>query len=174
MNNNIGKPSQRLQELGIILPPVPTPVAAYVPCTRVNNMLQTSGQLPMLAGKLAIIGKVGQGVSLEEAQQAARLCAINALAALVSKVDISDIDSNSGDTIDEGKLIDAIARIWHVTVFVNSAPGFTDQALVANGASELFKELFGQAGEHTRSAVGVAELPINAPVEVEVRAVVGR
>jgi enamine deaminase RidA (YjgF/YER057c/UK114 family) len=142
--------STRLSELGIELPPVVKPVAAYVPAVRTGNLVYTAGQLPMVAGALPATGSVGGGVTPEEAKALARICALNALAA---------VDSLVG--------IDAISRVVKVVGFVASAPGFHGQPGVVNGASELFGEVFGDAGAHARSAVGVAELPLNAPVEVE-------
>jgi enamine deaminase RidA (YjgF/YER057c/UK114 family) len=142
--------SIRLSELGIELPPVVKPVAAYVPAVRTGNLVYTAGQLPMVAGELPATGSVGGGVTPEEAKALARICALNALAA---------VDSLVG--------IDAISRVVKVVGFVASAPGFHGQPGVVNGASELFGEVFGDAGAHARSAVGVAELPLNAPVEVE-------
>jgi enamine deaminase RidA (YjgF/YER057c/UK114 family) len=143
--------SQRLAELGIDLPAVVAPVAAYVPATRTGNLVYTSGQLPMVAGALPQAGKVGDTVSPEEAKALARTCGLNALAA---------VDSLVG--------IDSVTRVVKVVGFVASAPGFNGQPGVVNGASELFGEVFGDAGAHARSAVGVSELPLNAPVEVEI------
>ncbi|MGV0835678.1 RidA family protein [Mycolicibacterium thermoresistibile] len=142
--------STRLSELDISLPEVATPVAAYVPAVRTGNLVYTSGQLPMVDGSLAATGKVGAGVTPEQAKTLARVCALNALAA---------VHALTG--------IDAVTRIVKVVGFVASAPGFTAQPGVVNGASELFGEIFGEAGAHARSAVGVAELPLDAPVEVE-------
>lgn len=142
--------SARLAELGITLPAVAAPLAAYVPAARTGNLVYTSGQLPLDAGKLTHAGKVGAEVSPEEAKDAARTCALNALAA---------VDALVG--------IDNVKRVVKVVGFVSGAPGFTGQPGVVNGASELFGEVFGDAGIHARSAVGVAELPLNAPVEVE-------
>ena len=144
-------PAQRLAELGLTLPPVVAPVAAYVPAVRTGAFVYTSGQLPMVDGKLPAVGKVGAEVSGTDAADLARTCALNALAAAASAA---------------GGL-DAIARIVKVTGFVASAPGFSGQPQVVNGASELLLEVFGEDGRHARSAVGVAELPLNAPVEVE-------
>jgi enamine deaminase RidA (YjgF/YER057c/UK114 family) len=127
------------------------PVAAYVPAVRTGGLVYTSGQLPMVDGKLPAVGKVGAEVSGTDAADMARTCALNALAAAASAA---------------GGL-DAIARIVKVTGFVASAPGFSGQPQVVNGASELLIEVFGADGRHARSAVGVAELPLNAPVEVE-------
>jgi len=142
--------SERLAELGIILPAVAKPLAAYVPAVRTGTLVYTSGQLPLQAGDLTHIGKVGAEVTPEQAKVAARTCALNALAA---------IDALVG--------IDAVIRIVKVVGFVASAPGFSGQPGVVNGASEVFGELFGDAGAHARSAVGVSELPLGAPVEVE-------
>jgi enamine deaminase RidA (YjgF/YER057c/UK114 family) len=143
--------SARLDELGIALPEVVAPLAAYVPAVRTGNLVYTSGQLPIANGELAATGKVGAEVSAEDAAHLARRCALNALAA---------VDSLVG--------IDSVVKVVKVVGFVASAPGFTGQPGVINGASELFGEVFGEAGAHARSAVGVAELPRNAPVEVEV------
>jgi enamine deaminase RidA (YjgF/YER057c/UK114 family) len=142
--------SARLAELGIELPPVVRPVAAYVPAVRSGNLVYTAGQVPMLAGEMAGLGKVGAEVSPEQGNQLARICALNALAA---------VDSVVG--------LDAIVRIIKVVGFVASAPGFGGQPGVINGASLLLGDVFGEAGAHARSAVGVSELPMNAPVEVE-------
>jgi enamine deaminase RidA (YjgF/YER057c/UK114 family) len=142
--------SARLSELGIELPPTVAPVAAYVPAVQTGNLVYTSGQLPMVAGEMAATGKVGAEVSPERAKEMARICALNALAA---------VDSLVG--------LDAIVRVVKVVGFVASAPGFGGQPGVVNGASLLFAEVFGDAGAHARSAVGVAELPLNAAVEVE-------
>ncbi len=144
-------PSARLAELRIGLPDVVPPVAAYVPAVRTGNLVYTAGQLPIAGGKLAITGKVGAGVSPEQAKSLARQCGLNALAA---------VDALIG--------IDAVVRVVKVVGFVASAPGFGGQPAVINGASELFGEVFGDAGAHARSAVGVSELPLDAPVEVEI------
>jgi enamine deaminase RidA (YjgF/YER057c/UK114 family) len=141
---------ERLTELGLELPPVAAPVAAYVPAVRSGNRVYTSGQLPLVDGKLAAAGKVGAEVTPEQAKELAQRCALNALAA---------IDSVAG--------IDAVVRVVKVVGFVASADGFTGQAGVVNGASELLGAVFGDSGQHARSAVGVAELPLGAPVEVE-------
>lgn len=140
----------RLAELGIELPGVAAPVAAYVPAVRTGSYVYTSGQLPFVSGELAATGKVGAEVSPEEAKRHARTCALNALAAVHAEVGI-----------------DAVVRVVKVVGFVASADGFTGQPGVVNGASELLGEVFGDAGRHARSAVGVAELPLGAPVEVE-------
>jgi enamine deaminase RidA (YjgF/YER057c/UK114 family) len=143
--------AERLAALGLALPPVTAPVAAYVPAVRTGNHVYVSGQLPMADGKLPAVGKVGGEVSAADAAGLARTCALNAIAAAASAA---------------GGL-DRIGRIVKVTGFVASAPGFTGQPQVVNGASELLIEVFGEDGKHARSAVGVAELPLNAPVEVE-------
>ena len=140
----------RLAELGIELPTVAKPLAAYVPAVRSGAHVYTSGQLPFVDGALTAVGKVGAEVDAETAKAAARTCALNALAA---------VDALVG--------LDSIVRIVKVVGFVASAPGFTGQPGVINGASEFLGEVFGDAGIHARSAVGVAELPIGAPVEVE-------
>ena len=142
--------TEKLAELGLTLPPVVPPVASYVPAVRSGDHVFTSGQLPMVDGALTATGKVGAEVSAEDATAAARVCALNALAA---------IDALVG--------IDSVVRIVKVVGFVASAPGFTGQPGVINGASNLLGELFGDAGIHARSAVGVAELPLSAAVEVE-------
>jgi enamine deaminase RidA (YjgF/YER057c/UK114 family) len=142
--------SARLAELDIVLPAVVKPLAAYVPAARTGNLVYTSGQLPMQTGEMTHTGKVGAEVSPEEGKIAARTCALNALAA---------IDALVG--------IDAVVRVVKVVGFVASAPGFNGQPAVVNGASEFLGEVFGDAGAHARSAVGVAELPLDAPVEVE-------
>ena len=144
-------PAERLAGLGLALPPVVAPVAAYVPAVRAGAFVYTSGQLPMVDGKLPAVGKVGGEISAADAVGLARTCALNALAAAAA---------TAGG-------LDAIRRIVKVTGFVASAPGFGGQPQVINGASELLIEVFGEEGRHARSAVGVAELPLNAPVEVE-------
>jgi enamine deaminase RidA (YjgF/YER057c/UK114 family) len=143
--------TERLAELGLTLPTVAPPVAAYVPAVRTGNYVYTSGQLPLVDGKLQGVGKVGDGVTTDEAAALARIAALNALAAAASVA---------------GGL-DAIARIVKVTCFVASDPSFTGQAQVANGASELLIEVLGDEGRHARSAVGMAVLPLDTPVEVE-------
>lgn len=142
--------SQRLAELGVTLPTVVKPLAAYVPAVRTGNLVYTAGQLPLADGELVQTGKVGAGVSPEAAKAAAQVCALNALAA---------IDALVG--------IDSVTRVVKVVGFVASAPGFNGQPGVVNGASEFLGEVFGDAGAHARSAVGVSELPLDAPVEVE-------
>ncbi|MEO8555955.1 MAG: RidA family protein [Actinomycetota bacterium] len=145
----------RLAELGLTVPDVAKPVAAYVPALRDGNMIFTSGQLPMVSGALAQTGKVGTGgdsVSPEDAKKLAELCALNAIAAVKSVI---------GD-------LDKVSRVVKVVGFVASDPSFTGQPGVINGASELLGQAFGDAGVHARSAVGVAVLPLDAPVEVEI------
>jgi enamine deaminase RidA (YjgF/YER057c/UK114 family) len=146
-----GSPEERLAALGLELPAVAPPQAAYLPALRTGNYVYTAGQLPMVDGKLMMTGKVGAGVGAEEAAGLARVCALNALAAVVSVT---------------GRL-SAVQRIVKVTGFVASAPDFTGQAQVINGASELLQDVFGEAGRHARSAVGLAVLPLDSPVEVE-------
>lgn len=142
----------RLRDLGLELPPVPTPAGSYVPATRAGGLIFTAGQLPFRNGELHRTGKVGAAVMLDEAREAARLCALNAVAAAAERA---------------GELGN-LRGVVKVTGFVASAPGFNGQPDVLNGASELLGQLFGDAGLHARSAVGVAELPLDAPVEVEV------
>jgi len=149
--------AERLAAAGLTLPPVAPPVAAYVPAVRTGSYVYTSGQLPLVDGKLQGTGKVGDGVAPEDAASLARIAALNALAAAAS--------------VAGG--VDAIKRIVKVTCFVASAPSFTGQAQVANGASELLIEVLGDAGRHARSAVGMAVLPLDSPVEVELIAEVG-
>ncbi|ALZ99065.1 RidA family protein [Corynebacterium glutamicum] len=143
--------SERLAELGISLPTVAAPVAAYVPAIQTGNQVWTSGQLPFVDGQLPATGKVGAEVSAEDAEKLARAAALNALAA---------IDALVG--------IDKVTRVLKIVGFVASADDFSGQPAVINGASNLMGEVFGEAGAHARSAVGVAELPLNSPVEVEV------
>jgi enamine deaminase RidA (YjgF/YER057c/UK114 family) len=142
--------SARLAELGIELPAVVAPLASYVPAVRTGDLVYTSGQLPMKSGELLAKGKVGADVSAEDAKALARVCALNALAAVHSLVGI-----------------DAVTRVVKVVGFVASAPGFGGQPGVVNGASQLLGDVFGDAGAHARSAVGVSELPLDSPVEVE-------
>ena len=142
--------ADRLAELGLELPPVVAPVGSYVPAVRTGSLVFTSGQLPMVQGQLAAVGKVGALVTPEQAKDLARTCAVNALAA---------IDALVG--------LDSVVRVVKVVGFVSSTPDFTGQPGVVNGASELLGEVFGDAGVHARSAVGVAALPLDAPVEVE-------
>ena len=143
--------SERLAELGLTLPPVAQPVAAYIPAVLTGNYVYTSGQLPLVDGKLRGTGKVGADVAVDEAAGLARICALNALAAIASVA---------------GGL-DAITRIVKVTCFVSSASDFTGQAQVANGASEFLREVLGDAGQHARSTAIPTVLPLDSPVEVE-------
>jgi enamine deaminase RidA (YjgF/YER057c/UK114 family) len=142
---------KKLEELGIIIPDAPKPLASYIPAARSGSMVFTAGQVPMVNGKLVSEGKVGSEVTLEDAVKAAEICAVNCLSVIKSEI---------GD-------LDRIKRIVKVTVFVSSADGFTQQPQVANGASDLLVKIFGDAGKHARSAVGVSGLPVNAPVEIE-------
>ncbi|MEV4415179.1 RidA family protein [Catellatospora sp. NPDC049609] len=143
-------PYEKLAELGLKVPEVVPPVAAYVPAVRSGDHVYVSGQLPMADGKLLATGKVGAEISAEQAKELAARCALNGLAALEWLVGL-----------------DKVVRIVKVVGFVASAPGFSGQPGVINGASELFGAVFGESGKHARSAVGVGELPLNAPVEVE-------
>ncbi|MEY9968164.1 enamine deaminase RidA (YjgF/YER057c/UK114 family) [Streptacidiphilus sp. MAP12-16] len=149
----VGRVESKLAELGLELPQVVPPLASYVPAVRSGEYVFTSGQLPMVGGKLALTGKVGAEVTAEEAKEQARICALNALAAVKSVI---------GD-------LDRIEQVVKVVGFVASAPDFTAQPGVVNGASELLGEVLGAAGVHARSAVGVAVLPLDAPVEVEIQ-----
>jgi enamine deaminase RidA (YjgF/YER057c/UK114 family) len=145
-------PEERLAELGLSVPEVPTPVAVYVPAVVSGDLVFTSGQLPMKNGELMLTGKVGGEVAPEEAKEAAQQCALNAIAAVKSVI---------GD-------LDRVAQVVKVVAFVASTPDFTGQPQVANGASELLGKVFGDAGIHARSAVGVPVLPLDSPVEVEI------
>jgi enamine deaminase RidA (YjgF/YER057c/UK114 family) len=144
-------PEERLASLGLSVPEVAKPVAAYIPAIRTGSHVFTSGQLPMRDGQLITTGKVGGEVTPEEATECARQCALNAIAAV--RAEIGDLSQ--------------VKRIVRVGAFVASTPDFTGQAGVANGASELFGEVFGEAGQHVRAAVGVPVLPLDAPVEVD-------
>jgi enamine deaminase RidA (YjgF/YER057c/UK114 family) len=144
-------PEERLAALGLEVPEVAAPVAAYVPAVRTGNYVFTSGQVPFRSGELIATGKVGGGVTVDEAVECARQCGLNALAAIRAEV---------------GELA-AVKRVVKVVAFIASAPDFTGQPQVANGVSELLGEVFGDAGRHARSAVGVAVLPLDVPVEVE-------
>jgi enamine deaminase RidA (YjgF/YER057c/UK114 family) len=146
----------RLAELGLTLPQVVPPLAAYVPAVQSGNHVYVSGQLPLVDGKLPHVGKVGAEVTVEQGTELARTCALNALAAIDALVGLG-----------------RIVKIVKLTGFVASAAGFTEQPAVINGASQLFGDVLGELGRHARSAVGVAELPLGAPVEVEVIAEVG-
>ncbi len=150
-------PSQKLAELNLTLPEVAVPVGSYVPAIASGNLVLTSGQIPVVGGKVTCTGKVGDDVSLGKAQEAAKLCALNGLAAVAAL---------AGG-------VDRITRIVRVCVFVASKPTFTDQPKVANAASDLFAAVFGEAGRHVRSAVGVASLPLDVPVELELVAEIG-
>lgn len=150
-------PAERLAELGLTLPTVPAPVAAYIPAVRTGAHVYTSGQLPLVDGSLPMTGKVGAQVSPEAAKDLARTAALNAIAAVHAEV---------GD-------LSAVTRVVKVVGYVASAPEFTGQPGVVNGASELIGEVFGDAGRHARSAVGVASLPLDAPVEIELIVEVG-
>ena len=141
----------KLADLGLTLPVAAAPVAAYVPAVRTGNLVFTAGQLPLVDGKIPFVGKVGSDVTLEQAKDMAQICALNALAAISLVADI-----------------DQIERVVRVGGFVNGIPGFVAIPAVINGASELLIKLFGEVnGKHARTAIGVAELPLNAPVEVE-------
>jgi enamine deaminase RidA (YjgF/YER057c/UK114 family) len=147
----VSTPEERLEAMGLSVPEVAKPVAAYVPAVRSGNHVFTSGQLPMRGGQLITTGKVGGEVTPEEAVECARQCALNAIAAV--RAEIGELSN--------------VKRIVKVVAFVASTPDFTGQPGVANGASELFGEVFAEAGQHARSAVGVPVLPLDAPVEVE-------
>jgi enamine deaminase RidA (YjgF/YER057c/UK114 family) len=144
-------PNERLRDLGLELPPAPKPVGAYVPAVRTGNLLFVSGQLPMRGGELIVKGRLGDEVSIDQARECARQAALNALAAVAA----------------EAGGLDRVARVVRLVGYVASAPGFTDQAKVMNAASELVADVFGEAGRHARAAVGAAELPLGAPVELE-------
>jgi enamine deaminase RidA (YjgF/YER057c/UK114 family) len=140
----------KLAEKGLTLPVATKPLAAYVPAVRTGNIVFTAGQLPMVDGAIANTGKVGDDVTVEEAYELAKICAINALAAVELVVPV-----------------DSIVKVVRIVCYVNGASGFVNQPAVANGASELFMDIWGEAGVAARSALGVAELPLNSPVEVE-------
>ena len=140
----------KLAERGLTLPVATKPLAAYVPAVRTGNIVFTAGQLPLVEGAIAKTGKVGSDVTVEEAYELAKICAINALAA-----------------VELVTPIDSIVKVVRIVCYVNGAPGFVSQPAVANGASELFMHIWGEAGVAARSALGVAELPLNSPVEVE-------
>ncbi len=148
----MGKVEERLRKAGISLPPAPRPVASYVPAVRVGDLVFVSGQIPVRAGEVVTTGPVPSVVKPEAAREAARLCAINALAVLAAEL--------GGD-------LDRVRRIVRLGVFVTSDPGFTGQPQVANGASDLLSEVFGEAGRHARAAVGSIALPLGATVELE-------
>ena len=149
--NIVGKIEERLIELGIVIPETPKPVAAYIPAKKVGNLIFTAGQLPMVNGELISKGLLGQDVGVEEANKGAKICTLNALAAIKGVI---------GD-------LDQIQQIVRVVGYVASVPTFTQQPAVVNGASELLLEIFGDNGKHARSAVGMAVLPLNASVEIE-------
>lgn len=147
-----GTPTERLAELGLTLPKVAAPLAAYVPSLKDGDLVFTSGQLPLVDGTLAGTGKVGAEITAERGAELARICGLNCLAALA--------EAAGG--------LDKVEKIMKVVVYVASDPSFTAHPAVGNGASELFGEVLGDAGIHARSAVGVTSLPLDAPVEVEV------
>ena len=142
---------EKIKELGFEVPEVAKPLAAYIPAKQVGNLVMTSGQVPLVKGEIKFKGKVGRDLSEEDAIKAAQVCALNCLAAIKSVV---------GD-------LDRVVEVEKLTVFVASNPDFTAQPKVANGASELIGKIFGEAGKHVRSAVGVAALPLNSAVEIE-------
>ena len=144
-------PEERLQQLGVSLPTPAAPVAAYVPCVRTGSLVYVSGQVPLVDGKPSHLGHLGDDVGVEDGRAAARNCAINVLAAL--KAELGELSR--------------VRRVVKVTGFVATTPGFTDSPKVINAASELFGDVFGDAGRHARAAVGVAALPLGVPVEVE-------
>lgn len=150
-------PSERLAELGLTLPQVAAPLAAYVPAVRVGDLVFSSGQLPTVGGQLMAVGKVGAEVTPEVGADCARTAVLNALAAV---------------SVEAGE-VDAVLRVVKVVIFVAGAPGFTGHPQVGNGASQMLQDIFGDAGRHARSAVGVASLPLDAPVEVELIVAVG-
>jgi enamine deaminase RidA (YjgF/YER057c/UK114 family) len=140
----------KLAELGLTLPVAAKPVAAYVPAIRTGNLVFTAGQLPLVNGEMAGTGKVGSEVSVDDAKKLAEICALNCLAAVETVADVNKI-----------------VKVVRVVGYVNGIPGFTTQPAVVNGASELFLHIWGEAGKHARSAIGIAELPLNASVEIE-------
>jgi enamine deaminase RidA (YjgF/YER057c/UK114 family) len=140
----------KLAELGLTLPVAALPIAAYVPAVRTGNIVFTAGQLPLIDGAMAQTGKTGGDVSVERAKELAQICALNALAAVALVADINKI-----------------VKVVRVVGYVNGIPGFVNHPAVVNGASELFVHIWGDAGKHARSAIGVAELPLNSPVEIE-------
>jgi enamine deaminase RidA (YjgF/YER057c/UK114 family) len=147
----MGEMEIKLEKMGIVLPEIPKPVAAYIPAKQTGNLVFTAGQLPMVQGELISKGLLGQDVEIEAANKAARICTLNALAAIKGVI---------GD-------LDRINQIVRVVGYVASVPSFTQQPAVVNGASELLLEIFGEKGKHARSAVGMAVLPLNASVEIE-------
>ncbi|UCD30151.1 MAG: RidA family protein [Planctomycetota bacterium] len=151
-------PEDRLKTLGLELPPAPAPVGSYVPVIQVGDLVYTSGQIPMRGGKLVASGKVGSTLSIEQAGEAARVAVLNALA----------------HTASAAGGLNNIVRIVRLGVYVNSSKGFTDQAKVANAASDLLVQIFADAGRHVRAAVGAGELPLDSPVEIEMTAQVSK
>jgi enamine deaminase RidA (YjgF/YER057c/UK114 family) len=147
----MGKVEERLKSLGMVLPEVPEPLAAYVPAKKIGQVIFTAGQLPLLKGELICKGLLGQDVDVEQAYQAARICTLNALAAIKGVV----------------KDLDQLVQVVRVVGYVASTSTFTQQPAIVNGASELLLEIFGEVGKHARSAVGVASLPLDASVEIE-------
>ena len=141
---------EKLKAMGLEIPVASKPLAAYVPASKSGKLVFTAGQLPLVDGKIPHTGKVGKDVTQEDAKEMAKVCALNAMAAL--------------NLVDD---VDNVTKIVRIVCYVNGAPGFVNQPFVANGASELFKELWGEDGVAARSAIGVAELPLDAPVEVE-------
>ncbi len=142
---------EKIKELGFELPEAPKPLAAYIPALQIGDLVYTAGQIPMIKGELKYKGKIGQNLNIEEGRKAAEVCALNCLSVIKSVI---------GD-------LDKIERVVKLVVYVNSADVFTEQPKVANGASELIGKIFGEAGKHVRSAVGVNELPIDSAVEIE-------
>jgi len=140
----------KLSEMGLTLPIAAKPVAAYVPAIRTGNLIFTAGQLPLVDGAMSLTGKIGEKISIDQGKELARICALNCLAAVQTVADVN-----------------TIVKIVRVVGYVNGIPGFTSQPAVINGASELFLQIWGESGKHARSAIGVAELPLHAPVEVE-------
>lgn len=140
----------KLAELGLTLPVAAKPIAAYVPAVRTGNLVFTAGQLPLVDGKIALTGKVGEAVTVEQAKELAQVCALNALAAVGTVANVDDI-----------------VRVVRVVGYVNGVPGYVNHPGVVNGASELFVHIWGEDGKHARSAVGIAELPLDSPVEIE-------
>ena len=140
----------KLAELGLTLPVAAKPIAAYVPAVRTGNLVFTAGQLPLVDGKIALTGKVGEAVTVEQAKELAQVCALNALAAVATVANVDDI-----------------VRVVRVVGYINGVPGFVNHPGVVNGASELFVHIWGEDGKHARSAVGIAELPLDSPVEIE-------
>ena len=142
---------EKISQLGFTLPAAPKPLASYIPAVKVGDLVFTAGQLPIKDVSLAFKGKLGKDLNEDEGKKAAQLCALNCLSVIRNEIES----------------LDKIDRVIKLTVFVNSADGFINHPQVANGASDLIKEIFGENGKHVRSAVGVAELPLNAPVEID-------